>query len=225
MLDIVKKINNNKLYKFFFLKILKLNINKFKIPRIITFNFQNELIKKSVLYKYKDLYPSTKYVDLDDPYQSNHDLINNKDFKNLLISIENYLNNYLKLKLLNIKFGQFKIKNLWFVIMSKNQNIKVHSHPKAVFSGVYYLTPSKTNGGLVILQPKNNKDIYEKSNITIYDNIIIHGKNISEENKNFKFSPDKNDLIIFNSYLYHYVEKYNDNSDRLCVAWDAIYTL
>ena len=36
--------------------------------------------------------------------------------------------------------------------------------------------------------------------------------------------PKKNDLVIFNSETMHSVNPYLGNSDRIAVAWDAIYS-
>ena len=85
---------------------------------------------------------------------------------------------------------------------------------------------------LQILLPKHNLSNYKNINFNILKNIVTILTDIrfgSEINKNldkkiFAFNPEENEIIIFNSYLYHWVEKYNDTEDRISIAWDAIYT-
>ena len=48
--------------------------------------------------------------------------------------------------------------------------------------------------------------------------------NILRSNKTIKHNPKKNDLLIFSSNIYHSVENYYGDSDRIALAWDAIYT-
>ena len=43
--------------------------------------------------------------------------------------------------------------------------------------------------------------------------------------KKITHSPKINDLIIFNSTVFHSVNPYLSKNDRIAVAWDAIYTL
>ena len=130
--------------------------------------------------------------------------------------------------------GKFKIKSLWFVIMKKNTFHHMHFHPKSTLSGVIYLKKENNkNGKLKILIPKKNIEEYRHQNIT---NFLNHNPNLIDLRKNednhsviedsvFEFNPQINEMIIFNSYFYHWVDEYNDLSDRISIAWDAVYTL
>tara|TARA_X000000950_G_scaffold288904_1_gene408236 strand:+ start:737 stop:1000 length:264 start_codon:yes stop_codon:yes gene_type:complete len=85
---------------------------------------------------------------------------------------------------------------------------------------------------LQILLPKYNLSNYKNINFNILTNIetiltdIRFGSEVNKnlDNKIFVFNPKENEIIIFNSYLYHWVERYNDTEDRISIAWDAIYT-
>ena len=44
------------------------------------------------------------------------------------------------------------------------------------------------------------------------------------DNKKVKHTPQKNDLLIFNSSVHHSVNPYFGKNDRIAIAWDAIYT-
>ena len=85
---------------------------------------------------------------------------------------------------------------------------------------------------LQILLTKYNLSNYKNINFNILTNIetiltdIRFGSEVNKnlDNKIFVFNPKENEIIIFNSYLYHWVERYNDTEDRISIAWDAIYT-
>ena len=110
--------------------------------------------------------------------------------------------------------------------MSKNTKHEIHSHPKSVLSGVYYLTDSAKSGGLKLLLPNNHAQLYQNQKQLVNKNTLIFEHNNHEiTKKDIVFYPNKNDMIIFNSYIFHYVEEYKDNLDRLCIAWDAKYTV
>ena len=132
-------------------------------------------------------------------YQSNHDLDKHKEMKLLKKNFEMLLNNKVKLDIFKKDtIGKFKIKSMWFTIQNKNEGVHSHNHPKSILSGVYYINVENNSGGEIIL------DVGDKK--------ITH-------------SPKINDLIIFNSTVFHSVNPYLSKNDRIAVAWDAIYTL
>ena len=48
--------------------------------------------------------------------------------------------------------------------------------------------------------------------------------NLDLENEKITHLPQKTDLLIFNSAVYHSANPYFGNNDRIAIAWDAIYT-
>lgn len=239
IIDLVKKSQKNRLWNFFCKKILKIKINNFFYPRIFIANFDKSKININDLYDYKKKFPNNKWNNLakkfaNETYQSEHDLQKNRIFQELKISIEDLLNTKIKPKLLyKPKLGKFKIKNMWFTIMEKNNSHHSHCHPKSTLSGVMYVKKKKNNDGMLqILLPKHNLSNYKNINFNILTNIetiltdIRFGLEVNKnlDKKIFVFNPKENEIIIFNSYLYHWVERYNDTEDRISIAWDAIYT-
>ena len=45
------------------------------------------------------------------------------------------------------------------------------------------------------------------------------------DDKIFSFAPSENDMILFNSYFYHWVDEYIETEGRISIAWDAIFTI
>ena len=200
MIDIFKYSKKNKIYQFIITKILRINVQLLSKPLFLKYNVPLEF-NEEFFYAYKRKYPLTKWMTMkesDQLYQSNHDLNNFSEMKEPVKTLEKILNTEIKKKILKIKMlGRFKIKNIWFVIQKENEGHHSHNHPKSVLSGVYYFKIDNNSGGEV---------------------------NLELENKTIKHAPHKNDLLIFNSNVYHSVNPYVGKNDRISIAWDAIYT-
>ena len=157
-------------------------------------------------------------------YQSNHDIEKKTEFKNLKKEIENFLNEKLKNKIFRKPtFGKFKLKSMWFVIMKKNSTHDMHTHPKSAFTGVIYFKVNKneTSSALKVLIPNLNQNLYKMSHVNEEvlnkKTKLIDINNIETElydKKIFNFVPDNKDMIIFNSYMMHGIDKYVSNEDQ-----------
>ena len=226
IIDIVKKSINSKLLKFFFHDILKINLGKLILPRIFIFKLNDLKFDIKTFYDYALKNPKTNYMsDQIDTYQSDHDIEKKPEFEKIKIQIEKFLDNELK---------KFKLKSMWFVIMKKNSHHNMHSHPKSAFTGVFYLKVNKneTSSALKIIIPNFNRKEYNLN--SFYDEAIENKTKLVDERKDkttiiekeiFDFVPDNNDMIVFNSYMIHGIEKYEFKEDRIALAWDAVYTI
>lgn len=200
MIDLYKYSKKNKLFNFLINKIFKINTQEISSP--IYYKTENIDLgfQENFFYEYKKKFPITKWggIHKKEHYQSNHDLQKLKELKNSITKLENYLNTIIKKKIMGIQFlGRFRIKSLWFTIQKKNQGHTLHNHPKSLLSGVYYFSAESDKGGEI--------------------EIFLGQKKIEH-------SPRKNDLLVFNSNIYHSVKPYHGDKDRIAVAWDAIYT-
>ena len=199
MIDLVKYSKKNKFFEFLIINIFKINIHKLDK----TFFFKKNLdlgFNEIFFYDYMKKNQHTKWsLNLENHhYQSNHDLQKLNAFKKPIIKIENFLNKEVKYEIFSSKvFGKFKVKSIWFTIQKNNQGHSKHNHPKSILSGVYYYKGDYSKGGEI--------EIFNN------DKIIEH-------------KPLKNDIIIFNSNIYHSVKPYYGQNDRIAIAWDAIYT-
>ena len=236
MIDVLKKSINSKFWNILFNKFLKINLLDLIDPKIFIFKLDNLNLDIKIFYDFAHRNPHTNYMaDQDDTYQSNHDIETKSEFKDIKIQIENFLDKKLKNKIFKKNtLGKFKLKSMWFVIMKKNSHHNMHSHPKSAFTGVIYLKVNKNeaSSALKVLIPKFNKDKYKLDNF--YNQIIDKKTNLIDEKKNqielidkklFNFIPDNNDMIIFNSYMIHGIDKYESKEDRIALAWDAVYTI
>lgn len=200
MIDIYKYSKKNTIYNFFFTKILRIDIDCLSRPFFYKENINLEF-NEIFFYNYFDNNPITKWsgnINNRQHYQSNHDLQKLKDLKKPINILEKFLNKAIKCKIFKKNtIGRFKIKNIWFTIQKKNEGHSLHNHPKSILSGVFYFKVDKDSGGEI---------------------------NLHFENKKIEFKVQKNDLLMFNSHVFHSVNPYFGKNDRIAIAWDATYT-
>lgn len=199
-LDLYKYSKKNLFYKILIKKILRINVELLKKDFLHFDNIDLEF-KESFFYEYYKKNPTTDWVgniDERDHYQSNHNLQSKDEFYKPVRKLESFLNKKIKEKLfIKNMNGKFRIKNMWFTIQKKNEEHSIHNHPKSILSGVSYFKIEEKKGGELILYKKDKK---------------------------ITFMPKKNDLVIFNSETMHSANSFIGESDRIAVAWDAIYT-
>ena len=199
-LDLYKYSKKNLVYKFLIKKILRINVELLKKDFLHFDNIDLEF-KESFFYEYYKKNPTTDWVgniNERDHYQSNHNLQSKDEFYKPVRKLESFLNKKIKEKLfIKNMNGKFRIKNMWFTIQKKNEDHSIHNHPKSILSGVSYFKIEEKKGGELILYKKDKK---------------------------ITFMPKKNDLVIFNSETMHSVNSFIGESDRIAVAWDAIYS-
>jgi len=190
-------------------------------PKIFILPFPYDAEKLiNTIYNYDNLYKKNEFSSHGhvNVYQSDHNLELNPNFfdvcKNLELSINSKLYKYTDNE-------KLIINKLWFVITKNLGVIKKHSHFNSDFSGALYLNVDenpKKNNGLRIHNILGGIDIYRYS---IEENKFY--KNICND-KTFLLSPNKMDLIIFNSYIEHSVENKDSKIiDRISLPFDLIF--
>ena len=190
-------------------------------PKIFIMNVDinnNDLLKK--IYSDKKLYMENDYSSdgHHNIYQSDHNINLDSNFKELTSFLNSILNN--KILVYFSKSHYFKITKMWFVITKKLGIIRKHNHLSSDLSGVLYLKIdqySKNNeGALKIFNINKNIDVY------IYDLIqgIFEKKYVCTDDF-FYFSPKKNDLVVFNSFLEHTVINSKKSEDRISIPFDT----
>jgi len=142
-------------------------------------------------------------------YQSN-DLDKESAFLPLLKIIEEESN-----KLANIVGikNNLKVVNFWINCNKYGNSNIIHIHPGSIFSGSFYLKVPKESGSIVFRNPAAN--IVE----TFWQNYI---KGFTKFNSpTWKFFPLEGQLLIFPSWLEHYVETNNNKKEeRISIAFN-----
>ena len=99
------------------------------------------------------------------------------------------------------------LSNSWININRKNNFNMPHCHPNSAFSGVIYLKANPTCGKINFRNPTPAGAYPINDTINGY-----FGK--------WFFSPEPGDVLIFPSYLDHYVEPNLSDEDRISIAFN-----
>jgi uncharacterized protein (TIGR02466 family) len=209
----IKKYYKGKLYSKA-LKNKKITDNIFppKIFILRNVKLQKNIIEEILNFKKKNNFNTLSNNKI---YQSNHNLQENKKFTTSKRKLEKLLNDNLT-KFYKNKNTLIKIKKMWFVISKNKGNIRPHYHPNGHLSGVYYPKnmDNRNFNSLNIFSPLKKLLIINLNNKKIKKNVITSRK--------YVFKPKQNDLIFFDSYLFHSVSVINSsNKNRISFAWDA----
>ena len=98
--------------------------------------------------------------------------------------------------------------NIWININNKSASNRLHSHPFSLISGVYYVDIPEDSGNLIFKREQR-----------FFDHRFSRWATVDSDSiKCIKPEPGK--LILFPSYLMHYVEENNNTLDRISIAFN-----
>lgn len=145
-------------------------------------------------------------------WQSNLLIKPNSEITNLVNIVKSNLHD------LRNEFGirddySFQLNNLWININSKLSFNRPHVHPESTISGVYYVKVPKQSGNIVFNHPSKTQPYH------IHNDAIQAPNDINSST--WHITPDAGLLILFPSWLEHYVEPNNNEDDRISIAFNA----
>jgi uncharacterized protein (TIGR02466 family) len=107
-----------------------------------------------------------------------------------------------------------QILSEYWININLNSKIQFpHSHPNRAFSAVYYVSAGEDCGDIVFLNP--NKVLCQNFS----DDCIEDYNEFTATH--WKITPKDNLLIIFPSWLEHYVQPNNSNVERISIAFNS----
>jgi uncharacterized protein (TIGR02466 family) len=105
--------------------------------------------------------------------------------------------------------------NVWVNINKKNDKNLSHNHPCVDFAGVFYLT-------------ENNSDIVfqrDFSTAVWWQECLSSKGNTVSTYKQATYKPKKGSVLIFPSWLHHYVKNNEQDSERISIAFNLHNTI
>tara|TARA_B100002019_G_scaffold247735_1_gene226329 strand:- start:5139 stop:5717 length:579 start_codon:yes stop_codon:yes gene_type:complete len=110
-----------------------------------------------------------------------------------------------------------KFQEAWVNVDSNERTSLPHTHPTADFVCVYYPYVEEGSGHLEFINPNSAVEyaLPQAGKNTIIDNYNIFNSKI------WQVVPENNLLIIFPSWLHHYVRKSNSNTTRMSIALNS----
>jgi len=116
---------------------------------------------------------------------------------------------------LKLEGKKVKVSNFWFNINRKKDHNKMHTHLGSIFSGVYYIKVPDNCGRLVLEDP----------NTQLMQSFLNYWHLKTEFNEYtsmvWNISPDLGDLVIFPSWMSHYVEPNMSDEDRISLSFNT----
>ena len=103
------------------------------------------------------------------------------------------------------------IVNMWANINKHQEFNTTHLHPDSDWSFVYYVKGPKNSGNLVFCDPRVRRVM------NVHDDILKDYSNESQHST-FRISPLDGRLVIFPSYLEHYVEPNPTHESRISIS-------
>ena len=101
----------------------------------------------------------------------------------------------------------------WININKKDSYNVYHTHPDADYSAIYYLTDSSCP--LMLVHPSLHTGAF--TTCTFLNRQLIEDTGITPQ---YAINPKAGDIILFPSYLPHYVEENKEENDRISIAWN-----
>jgi uncharacterized protein (TIGR02466 family) len=101
------------------------------------------------------------------------------------------------------------LKNYWFNCNYKNDYNKTHVHSYSFVSAVLYLSAPTNSGNIIFERPDQFENFIDDISFSTQENY-----------KSFYVVPKNNLLVMFPSYLPHYVEKNLSEENRISMSFN-----
>jgi uncharacterized protein (TIGR02466 family) len=113
------------------------------------------------------------------------------------------------------ELNKLQITNAWINVDNGISITGAHNHAQDVLSGVYYVSAGEGSGNLEFLSPVTASSyVFGKGTRT--------GMNRLNSDQ-WTITPQTGKLIIFPSWLYHYVRINTDTANRISIAFNASF--
>ena len=115
-------------------------------------------------------------------------------------------------KSINLDINEIVIPQMWINVNKKNDWNIIHSHGQYTLSGTYYVKVPEDSGKIVFRDPRP---------AAINNNFFV---NRFDKGEFRRIKPVEGLLILFPSYLDHFVEPSNADEDRISISFDVMVT-
>ena len=115
-------------------------------------------------------------------------------------------------KSINLGINEIVIPQMWINVNKKNDWNVIHQHGHYQLSGTYYVKVPEDSGQIVFRDPRPSA----------IGNLFM--VNRFDKGEFRKVKPIEGLLILFPSYLDHFVEPSNADEDRISISFDVVIT-
>lgn len=143
-------------------------------------------------------------------WQSNSNFYQQQSFTQYLDYIMYGVDTYSK----GLGSYNYTISNMWINVNHKGSSNTLHCHPESLMSGVFYIDVPDDSGRIGFLDPNS------------FVNAQLHRTVDTKIKRSFNFTqvhstvPHEGLMLLFPSYLSHYVDTNNSDHDRISIAFN-----
>tara|TARA_B100001094_G_C17797452_1_gene607439 strand:+ start:45 stop:641 length:597 start_codon:yes stop_codon:yes gene_type:complete len=109
------------------------------------------------------------------------------------------------------EYHGFNITDMWSNILKPGETHRPHTHSNNILSGVFYVEAEQTSG-IIFADPRPQAGVIQPS---------VTNQVIDNANK-IKYDSVSNRMIMFPSWLQHYVPINETNSNRISIAFNVM---
>ena len=110
-----------------------------------------------------------------------------------------------------IQYERFEITSMWANVLKTNENFHAHTHANNYLSGVYYVQTKNTHINFLDPRPQSNVIRPAVKNYNILNSSVL------------LLAANENKLILFPSWLQHYVSSNKDKEPRISVSFNIMF--
>jgi len=141
-------------------------------------------------------------------WQSSPNLDKNEVFKDFNKDISK--SSFEILDKLDYKADEIEITDMWANVLKQHETHQPHTHSNNFLSGVFYLDADETTPGITFQDPRPG------ANVILPRKKFDHMNNVSLLN----YKAKTNRIIIFPSWLVHWVPTNLSTSNRISISWN-----
>ena len=141
-------------------------------------------------------------------WQSSPNLDKNEVFKDFNKDISK--SSFEILDKLDYKADEIEITDMWANVLKQHETHQPHTHSNNFLSGVFYLDADETTPGITFQDPRPGA------------NVILPRKKFDHMNNAnlLNYKAKTNRIIIFPSWLVHWVPTNKSTKDRISISWN-----
>lgn len=162
----------------------------------------------------KEIYSSSNYIDDNDP-QTNYLDLSNPVLVDLVEQVRLHANQ------LHLRLGlhhgyHHTVKEAWANLNDPIPTRLPHQHAATAFTCVYYVKGSEASGTIRLMSPAVAKEqVIQPKHIEVYNGFTASA---------WEYSPLPGRLLIFPSWIYHFVHPNHSDIERISIAFNTEFT-
>jgi uncharacterized protein (TIGR02466 family) len=108
------------------------------------------------------------------------------------------------------------VKEAWANLNDPEPTRIPHQHAASAFTCVYYIKGDENSGPIRLMSPVVSKEqVVEPKHIDVYNGFTASA---------WDYAPVPGRLIIFPSWIYHFVQPNRSGSERMSIAFNTVFT-